>query len=138
MWIEWEVPEALRRLIADESGGIVPLEVSQVSETEARVVLLAPEATLPGLRRFLDDLEVPYRLGAMRTLAAGGWQPLTDLTPRQRTLLELAFRLGYYESPSKTDLAHVAELVGISKAAVSKHLRAAERKLLAATLGARQ
>ncbi len=133
-WVEWVVPEPMRRLLADESGGIVPLEVSQAGPSEARVVLLASETTLPRVRRFLDEFGVPYRVRAMRTVLPGGWEPLSDLTPRQRTLLELAFRLGYYESPAKVSLDQIGRVLGISRAGVSKHLRTAERKLLVATV----
>lgn len=133
-WVEWLVPEPVRKVLADESGGIVPIEVSYGSPREARVVLLASEATLPRIRRFLDELEMPYRVRAMRTVLPGGWEPLAELTPRQRTLLELAFRLGYYESPAKVSLGQVGRIVGISRAGVSKHLRAAEKKVLAATV----
>lgn len=133
-WVEWVVPEPMRRLLADDSGGIVPLELSQAGPSEARVVLLASETTLPRVRRFLDEFGVPYRVRAMRTALPGGWEPLSDLTPRQRTLLELAFRLGYYESPAKVSLDQIGRVLGISRAGVSKHLRTAERKLLAATV----
>jgi|GEM_PF-2444754 len=133
-WVEWVVPEPMRRLLADESGGIVPLEVSQAGPSEARVVLLASETTLPRVRRFLDEFGVPYRVRAVRTVLPGGWEPLSDLTPRQRTLLELAFRLGYYESPAKVSLDQIGRVLGISRAGVSKHLRTAERKLLVATV----
>jgi len=133
-WVEWVVPAPMQRLLADDSGGIVPLEVSQAGPAEARVVLLASEATLPRVRRFLDEFGVPYRVRAVRTVVPGGWEPLSDLTPRQRTFLELAFRLGYYESPAKVSLDQIGRVLGISRAGVSKHLRAAERKLLAATV----
>ena len=135
-WIEWRMPERLRSLLGEEWSGVVPIEVSQVGPKEARVVFLASEKLLPVLRRFLDDVEAPYRVRAMRTATPDAWQPLSSLTRRQRDLLELAYHLGYYATPAKATLQHIASLVGISRAAVSKHLRAAERKLLAATLGA--
>lgn len=133
-WVEWAVPEGLRRLLADESGGIVPLEVGRVTPKDARVTLLASDEMLPRVRRFLDDFGVPYRVHAVRNVSAAGWEPLSGLTPRQRTILELAFRLGYYESPATVSLGQIGRVLGISRAAVSKHLRGAERKLLAAAV----
>lgn len=133
-WVEWVVPEGLRRLLADESGGIVPLEVGRVTPKDARVTLLAPDGMLPRVRRFLDELGVPYRVRAVRTVSAGGWEPLSELTQRQRAILELAFRLGYYESPAMVSLSQIGRILGISRAAVSKHLRGAERKLLASVV----
>ena len=73
----------------------------------------------------------------MRAAPAATWQPLADLTARQRDLLQLAYRLGYFDTPAKVPLERIAGLVGISKAALSKHLRTAERKLLSEALDAR-
>jgi predicted DNA binding protein len=63
------------------------------------------------------------------------WDPWTTLTRRQRELLSLAFQLGYYESPAKVSLDRLGQLVGISRAAFSKHLRRAEKKVLETVVG---
>jgi len=135
-WIEWRLPERLRGLLGEEWSGAVPLEVAAVGSGEARVVLLASEKVLPALSRFLDDVEAPYRIRAMKNASLEAWQPLASLTERQRNLFELAYHLGYYASPAKATLRQIAGLVGITRAAVSKHLRAAERKIFATALGA--
>src|SRR2546427_244704 len=88
------------------------------------------------LSLFLDDVEAPYRVRAVKSASLEAWQPLASLTQRQRDLLELAYHLGYYATPAKASLRQIAGLVGITRAAVSKHLRAAERKVFAAALGA--
>jgi len=133
-WIEWTLPELLRGPLGGWSG-VVPLEVTRSGPDEVRVVFLAPEAVLPRLRGLLDGMHATYRIRAVRTPAAATWQPLAGLTGRQRSVLELAFRLGYYDSPAKASLQVLAARVGITRAGVSKHLRAAERKLLTAVLG---
>lgn len=135
-WLEWRPPSVLQGPGRKRWGGIVPIEVALSRPNEARAVLLASEEDLPRMRELLDALGAPYRVRAVRTAAADAWQPLAALTPRQRQLLELAFRLGYYASPAKSTLEAIGGRLGISKAAASKHLRAAERKILAATLGA--
>ena len=136
-WIEWQMPSALRAAVSEGLTGIVPLEVARAGEGEARVALLASETALPRLREALNRVGAPYRVRAVRSAPAATWQPLADLTDRQRDLLALAYRLGYYESPARVSLDRVAGLVGISKAALSKHLRTAERKVLAGALGIR-
>ncbi len=134
-WIEWDLPALLRGKLGEEWGGVVPLEVTHTSDMEARVVLLTTEDVLPRLRAFLDDVAAPYRVRSIRTAAAARWDPLAPLTRKQRDILELAFRMGYYASPARAGLAEIGSKVGISRAAVSKHLRAAERKVLTAALG---
>src|SRR3989454_12322825 len=128
-------PERLRGVLREEWPGALPLEVAAVGSGEARVVLLPSEKVLPALSRFLDDVEAPYRVRAMKSASLEAWQPLASLTQRQRDLLELAYHLGYYATPAKANLRQIAGLVGITRAAVSKHLRAAERKIFAAALG---
>jgi predicted DNA binding protein len=115
----------------------VPVEITRAGEREARAVLLASETALPRLREILDGLGATYRVQAVRSAPATTWQPLASLTARQKDLLGLAYRLGYYESPAKVSLDRIARLVGISKAGLSKHLRTAERKLLSEALGPR-
>jgi DNA-binding CsgD family transcriptional regulator len=133
-WIEWTLPELLRGRLGGPWRGVAPVEVTQSGPSDARVVLLASPDALPRLRRTLDALSVAYCVRAVRT-AAPAWEPLGGLTARQRQLLDLAYRLGYYESPARTTLDRLGSLLGISRAAVSKHLRAAERKVIGATLG---
>ncbi len=136
-WIEWTLPGILRGGLSEEWGGVVPLEVSEARPGEVRVVLLTTESVLPRMRTFLDELGARYRVRSVRTAGPFRWEPLASLTARQRDVLELAFRLGYYASPAQSSLRTIASSLGISRAAVSKHLRAAERKLLAAALAAR-
>ena len=133
-WIEWTLPAFLREQLAGGWRGVAPLEVAMAGDAEARIVLLVSEAMLPRLRTFFDGLGAPYRVRAVRG-AVEPWQPLADLTARQRELLALAYRLGYYDSPAKVSLDRIAGLVGITKAGLSKHLRAAERKVLGVAVG---
>ncbi len=136
-WTEWTLPDLLRGRWVGGPGGVVPLSVTLSAPDEARVVLVASEEALPRLRRLLDDLGATYRVRAVRSAIPGAWAPLAALSARQREVLELAYRLGYYDSPARVALDRIGTLLGVSKAAVSKHLRAAERKVLAATLGPR-
>ncbi|WP_226481275.1 helix-turn-helix domain-containing protein [Natrinema amylolyticum] len=54
----------------------------------------------------------------------------TLVTDRQRELLEIAIREGYYEVPRECTLAEVAETVGIDKGTASTILRRGEATLL--------
>src|SRR5437867_821363 len=134
-WIEWRVPGALRGDLEVIPAGVVPVEISRAGPREARAVFLASEAALPTVRELLVRLGAPFRVRTVRSAPAATWQPLAGLTARQRDMLALAHRLGYYDTPAKVSLDRVAGLVGISKAALSKHLRVAERKVLGEALG---
>ena len=133
-WIEWRVPTSLMERLEAGLAGVVPLEVTRASPKEVQVSLLASEEALPRVRRFLAELGTPYRVKSARSAPALALRPLAELTSRQRNVLAIAYQLGYYDSPAAASLTRVAALVGTSKAAVSKHLRIAERKILTALL----
>ena len=134
-WIEYRIPAILREVASgDLVAGVVPVELAKAGPNEVRAVLLASETALPRLKEVLDGFAAEYRVRAVRAAPAAMWQPLAHLTTRQRELLQLAYRLGYFDTPAKVPLDRLAGLVGISKAALSKHLRVAERKVLAAAL----
>ena len=59
-----------------------------------------------------------------------------DLSDVERRTLAAAVEGGYFERPKEVDLADLAEEFGISKTAVSKNLRRAERKVLRRFVGA--
>lgn len=52
------------------------------------------------------------------------------LTDRQREILRLAIKHGYYEIPRRITLEELAREVGISKSSLAEILRRIERKLL--------
>lgn len=88
---------------------------------------------LTGTREELDRLEAalealprPYELDALVTRAE------TDalLTQRQRELLEVAVREGYFEVPRGCTLAELADRVGVDKSSASTVLRRGEARLV--------
>lgn len=60
--------------------------------------------------------------------------PLSD---RQREALRQAWELGYYETPSETDLSAVADALGCASSTASDLLRRAEHRLVASALDER-
>lgn len=54
---------------------------------------------------------------------------LEKLTPRQREVVEAAYRRGYFESPRNASSDALASELGFSSSAFHYHVRAAERKL---------
>ncbi|MFC4551175.1 MULTISPECIES: bacterio-opsin activator domain-containing protein [Halorussus] len=57
---------------------------------------------------------------------------LGDLTERQRSALEVAYRTGYFEWPRRSSGEEVADSLGVSSSTFHQHVRRAEQRLLAA------
>lgn len=60
--------------------------------------------------------------------------PLADLTDRQASVIRHAYFSGYFERPRVVSATELADTLGIARATMTQHLRAAQRKLLGAVL----
>jgi len=133
--ITWRIPKGLAAIVDEFGTSLVPAEPFLIGPEEAVVSFYAAEERLPIVYEILGGLGIRYRVSAVRP-SRGERTPLAALTERQRSLLELAHRLGYYETPARSTLDRLAAIAGVSKAAVSKTLRRAEARLLRSILGA--
>lgn len=114
---------------------ILPARPFTFQATRTRVSFHTTDAQLRSLRDIMDRLGMEYEVEKSRQVAGTELRPLGSLTERQLHLLQLAHGLGYYKSPARTDLARLAEIAGVSKAAVSKQIRTAEGKIMDELLG---
>jgi predicted DNA binding protein len=58
----------------------------------------------------------------------------SQLTDRQREVLETAHEMGYFDYPDGANASEVAEAIGVSRSTFSEHLAIAQSKLLDAIL----
>lgn len=111
------------RTIADGGTAVYGAEVA--SDRAARRLLdrlgvAFPETRLEAKRQKdgpIEPMEVPEA------------DPVAELTERQREVLEVALRAGYFDWPRGSTAEEVAESLGISSATLHGHLRKAERTL---------
>lgn len=106
-----------------------PIQISAENATLSFVVLGRGEKPI----ELLEQFQIPFEVKEVRQ---GPREARRDgLTREQRALLRLALDLGYYEVPARVKLTQLARYTGVSKAAVSKRLRRAERKILFESVG---
>lgn len=126
------VPEALEeawRAVGSEAFLDGPMRVDR-DRVDLSFVLIG-DSKRPF--ELLDAAGVPYEV---HTVRKGPPEAAADhMTREQRALLRLALELGYYEVPARVNLTSLARYTGVSKAAVSKKLRRAERRALTRWLG---
>jgi len=81
----------------------------------------------------LRDLGADPFVDRIYSEAASG-EGTRELTDRQRECLRLALEAGYFDTPSQVTLDELADGMDISPQALSKHIRAGVRKLVAAAV----
>lgn len=125
------VRRPLPTTVVAEQGGLVVDATLRDTMTTLTVRLPRGEAfdpMLDALRARFDEV----RIGKYTTepTAPRHGDPMSRLTDRQRDVLEVAFRSGYFEQPRTQNAGDVADRLGISRQAYSQILRTAQRNLL--------
>jgi len=94
-----------------------------------RVSILAPQRVI---RRLLDGLGatgIPHRVVRLARPRARAGSILGSLTARQRSVLGLAYALGYYDLPRRARTEDIARVMAMDKGTVGEHLRRAEKRV---------
>jgi len=107
------------------------LEVTMKDDNSMRWVLLFDShKELRKLLRILKTHGIEYEIEKIQHRMDN-----IILTFRQREVIELAYKLGYYDIPRRITLEELSEILDISPRAVSEILRRAEKKILERVLG---
>lgn len=104
---------------------VVQLPVEYTADGGRRITIVGREEDFAG-----EPVDVPDGV-RMELVSTGPYQPgaghvFSDLTARQREVLETALELGYYENPRGTTHEEIAGVVGVEPGTVGKHLRNVE------------
>lgn len=67
---------------------------------------------------------------SVQTIKNGAEKSLDFLTEKQREVLELAVRRGYYEDGSEVTLKQLADQLGIARSTIGEHLKRAESEVV--------
>ncbi len=121
-------------LLAEAGFGLVSLHAS---DGDTRLIAEVPNdedvtRVLDALSEYWDDVEL---VAKRQTPTRGADLPVpTDvaagLTDRQRSVLETAYKQGYYDWPRDHTAEEIAESLDIASSTLHQHLRSAEHALV--------
>ncbi|OGS42933.1 MAG: hypothetical protein A3K76_02185 [Euryarchaeota archaeon RBG_13_57_23] len=121
---------AVCRLLA-ESGCFLDSAASR-SDGLLQWNILAPNAeSLKALVEKVTALGCSVELKRVSRLTTA-----SELTRTQERVLQMAYDLGYFEIPRKTNLAKLAKMLEVSKATLDVIIRRAQRKIIASHMRA--
>lgn len=107
----------------------VPLQTPFViSDGIASWELFTTHSKLSALTDEFDTLGITYDVSSIKEFQDE--QKRSLLTPRQEEVLEVAYEVGYYDTPREATLTQVATSLDISKATGSDLLHRAEGKII--------
>jgi PAS domain S-box-containing protein len=129
------VEPTLAGLFIEEGASVHSLSIDAGTAT---AVLDLPDTTevstfLTAVRTSVPDLELLTRRSRTRSLETDLTLRTTfeeRLTPRQREVLQLAYRSGFFESPRLQTGKELAEALSLAQSTFNYHLRGAQRTLL--------
>ncbi len=122
------------RLSPLTAGGYlsVPFEVK---EGRLKVTFLGTTKQVKGVIESLQKARMRHKVVSLTDAKVSPLSPLGQLTERQREVLTVAYRLGYYERPRRISSEQLAEKLKLSSSTFIAHRRKAEQRLLAQLVG---
>lgn len=103
----------------------IPTNITLVRDTGVVVSFISPGPLV--CKKIMDEMKA--RGLEVERLSSRSLDLKQFLTRRQREVLYTAFSMGYFSYSRETTLGELAKTLGLSKSTVSRHLRAAVRKL---------
>ena len=141
--------EVLEKHEEDESGILVSIHCSHplaISAVELSNIYVYPPYGIDSknglefrifgisssIRSFLEFVRtvMPPDNISVQTIKNGAEKSLDFLTEKQREVLELAVRRGYYEDGSEVTLKQLADQLGIARSTIGEHLKRAESEVV--------
>ncbi len=125
-----ENPGILADLLEELGAGVTPTPPTILRKDTAILSFVADEQAERRIVSLLDGMGIRWTLKARRAIRMAASAEDAVLTARQREVLSLAWNVGYFDIPARANLARLAALTGLSRNAVSQHLRRGMRRIL--------
>ncbi len=127
--MESRYPKAVKPIFKWLNVDVIWDQPCSLNKDEAVVSCIGEEKNLKkflrGCRMMAKVTSVSYKPASYK-----GYGEFGSLTSRQRKILSIAYKSGYYQYPRKIDATKLASVVGCSKPTIIEHLRKIENKLI--------
>jgi len=122
--LQFETRRPMMLLAARQSN--IPVRMPfEIQDGVGTWELTASRERLSELSSVFDNMGINYEIEYVRGI--GSEEFLTD---KQRSVMETALRMGYYDTPREASLSDVADELGIAKSTCSETIHRAEEKLV--------
>lgn len=122
--LQFETRRPMMLLAARQSN--IPVRMPfEIQDGVGKWELTASRERLSELSSVFDNMGINYEIEYVR-----GIESEEFLTDKQRSVMETALGMGYYDTPREASLSDVAEELGIAKSTCSETIHRAEEKLV--------
>lgn len=139
VYLRTETHELARSLltIKEEAEVVVRPPLNHTGDGGIRGTVIGTDAAFQRAVDALPD-EIDLELEGIGDYHPDGRRPFSTLTDRQREILAVAVREGYYEDPRRASQGDLADRLEIAPGTVNQHLRRIEAKVFSAFVPAEE
>jgi predicted DNA binding protein len=126
--VEGEPPEGY---FVSEDIGYHPTSPVVSRDGYLFIEFVMPESKMTAMWESLDERDVDYDVLSI----TDGYDAVDSLTVRQREILNVAIKRGYYDNPRECSLTEIASELNVNKSVVSGVLHRAEGEIIKDAIG---
>jgi hypothetical protein len=101
-----------------------------ISDGKVKFTFLGSEVQVKNFLETIGAIGIRYHVVLLADANFSPTSPLNRLTEKQREILIVAYKLGYYDIPRKITSEELAKKLGLVDSTVVEHLRKAEQRLI--------
>ncbi|WP_267162693.1 helix-turn-helix domain-containing protein [Halovenus salina] len=123
-------PQTREMLERREAGDfLIEMPIKYTTDGARKFTLIGTEESLLELTELFEIGDTNIELVSMGPYSPESRGVFSDLTDRQREILETALQMGYYENPRETTLEEIASKLNLDHGTVGQHIRSIEAKV---------
>lgn len=123
-------PRLSSTLSSVTGGGGYFFQPIEIQDGKIKISFIGSIRQVKSFISSLKDLGIHFKITSLTDQNFSPTSPLNKLTEKQRKILLMAYKQGYYDVPRKITSKQLAKKMGISDATLIEHLRKTQQRLL--------